>query len=477
MTMVSLHQLFSTSFVFAAAVLLAGCASRDRPTSRPDAGIALPSQWVESGAGTPARISTGWLKTFRDRDLEAHVAEAMAYNRTLGVAAARLQLAHEDAVGARARRLPSIGFRGNASRSRAGNGPDEEVTRQRAAGLSLDASWELDLWGRLRHLDRAARADVAGSEADFRAARLSLAANVAKAWFDFIAAEQQALLAETTRDSFLRNQRITERNYKAGDESANAFSVQIGRSNVSSAERSLVRARLERSEAARDLEVLVGRYPEATIKGRDQFPTLPSMIPAGLPSELLSRRPDLVAGAAELLASSERADAARKDLLPSINLNGGPSSSSRSLDRILLDPEYFVWSIAAGLAQQVYEGGAPTAAARRALVANEIAVRSFADLCLRAFREVESALATERSLAMQENFLDAELKQANLAEAQAARDYSEGLVDIISLLEAQRRAVSARIAMINVRTQRLRNRVDLHLALGGDFATLPDDRP
>ena len=338
-------------------------------------------------------------------------------------------------------------------------------------GLGLDASWELDLWGRLRDLDRAARADLAGAEADFRGARLSLAANTAKAWIDLIAAEQQARLAEETRDGFIRNHRITERNYKAGDATTSPLSVQLGRTSIASAERSLVRTRLERGEAARDLEILVGRYPRAELAGREDLPRLPRSVPSGLPSELLIRRPDLVAAALALEASAERAQAARKDLLPSINLSGGVSSSNDSLSSILLDPERFVWSTAASLAQQVYEGGAPTAAARSALAANEIAVRAFADQALNAFREVESALASGRSLAEQEAFLDVELRQANLAEKQAERDYLDGLVDILSLFEAQRSAANARTAMINIRAQRLRNRIDLHLALGGDFGT------
>ena len=121
--------------------------------------------------------------------------------------------------------------------------------------------------------------------------------------------------------------------------------------------------------------------------------------------------------------------------------------------------------------QQVYQGGEPIAAAREALANNKVAIHTFAELALVAFQEVESGLATERSLAEQEVFLEVELKQANLALAQAEREYSEGLVGILELLEAQRRAVRARTDMIELRNLRLRNRVDLHLALGGDFET------
>lgn len=437
--------------------------------------IDSPERWSEAGRGSDGRISSGWVKTFRDSKMNSLVAEAMRGNRNLQIAAARLRQAHEDTVATRVQRLPSVGFRGNASRTRDENGPGVDAELRTSTGLGLDASWELDLWGRLRNLDKAGQLDFAGARADFRAARLSLAANTAKAWFDLIAAEQQVRLAEQTRDSFVRNHRITERNYKAGDQTTSPLSVQLGRTNIASAERSLVRARLERDEAARSLEVLIGRYPDAEILAVADLPSLPREIPTGLPSDLLLRRPDVVAAIVALEASAERAKAARKNLLPSLNLNGGPGSSGSTLSRVLVDPEYFVWSIAGSLAQSVYDGGAPTAAARRALASNEVAVRTLADTALNAFREVESALAIGRSLAEQEVFLETETSQAKLAEEQAARDYSEGLVDIISLLEAQRRAASARTSLISIRAQRLRNRVDLHLALGGDFETLPDN--
>ena len=179
----------------------------------------------------------------------------------------------------------------------------------------------------------------------------------------------------------------------------------------------------------------------------------------------------MVAAEAELRASTLRADAARKDLLPSLGLNADGVTTSDALSRILIDPEYIVWSVATSLVQQIYEGGEPVAAAREALANNEVAIRSYAELALIAFQDVESTLATERSLAEQQVFLEVELKQANLALTQAEREYSEGLVGILELLESQRRAVSANTDMIELRNQRLRNRVDLHLALGGDFDT------
>jgi multidrug efflux system outer membrane protein len=469
-------------------------------SSRPEAehDFELPDSWRAANAGTLGKIDNDWLNSFKDHELEKLVDQAIARNPDLQEAAARLKIAKQGAIIGRAGRFPSIGFSGSGSRTQryqtitatpespasttaSGNAAAAAtiaeitpVTASRIArdsnyGLTLDASWEIDLWGRLRDLDHAAHADYVAAQADFGAARLSLAANTAKAWFDLITAGQQVKLAKETLDSYERNYRIIERNYKAGDETASPLDVQFGRTNVAAAERAVVQRGLAREESARTLEVLIGDYPSSALKGRDELPKLGREIPSGLPSGLLERRPDLVAAEADVLASAKRAGAARKSLLPSFALTGRASTSSQRLSDMLLDPEAIVWNAASSVAQTVFDGGAPTAQARQSLAQNEASIRRYASLVLQALREVESALATEHSLAAQEEFLAVELRQASLAETQAARDYSQGIVGILEVLEAQRRAVSARNSMIMLRNQRLQNRVDLHLALGGGF--------
>jgi outer membrane protein TolC len=251
--------------------------------------------------------------------------------------------------------------------------------------------------------------------------------------------------------------------------------VNFGRNQVASAERALISRKLARDESRRFLELLLGRYPATAIEGREQLPKLDRAVPAGLPSDLLMRRPDLVAAAADLRASAERASAARKRLLPSIDLSAGGSTTIPSLELLDLirDPSAITRSVAGSVTEPIYRGGTLRAQTRQALALNDAAIATFSGIALRAFREVESALATEHSLAAQERFLETELRQANLAETQAYRGYSEGIVGILSVLEAQRRASNARSSMISLRNGRIQNRIDLHLALGGDFETPP----
>ena len=437
----------------------------------------LPTQWVNSGEGNGGMISTGWVETFNDPEMTRLVEEAVERNQGIRIAEATLRIAQQALVFGRAPRLPQFGFSGSGSgsgfRGREASGGLSPWRDSESYGFTASASWELDLWGRLKDLHQAAKHDYVANQADFRGARLALAATTAKAWCNLITAKQQLDLALQTKESFARNFRITERNYRAG-EGTSALSVQFAGNNVASAERSVVSRQLSLDESKRTLEILLGRYPATAIASRDDLPTLSENIPVGLPSELLMRRPDLVAASHDLIASAERSVAQRKNLLPAINLSARGSVGSEKLADLIGDPASMVRSLAASLSQPIFQGGRLKAQVRQAQIRNEIAIESFVVTALPAFREVESAIAREISLAAQERFVEIETNQAELAERQANRDYSEGIVNIIQVLEAQRRAFNARNSRISLKNQRLQNRIDLHLALGGDFSTFPD---
>jgi NodT family efflux transporter outer membrane factor (OMF) lipoprotein len=455
-----------TPFISCIALGISGCESWRFAAPAGDLSIRTPGNWSAASTGNEGAISTGWLAEFNDPAMKRTVNEALSNNRSLKAAAARLREAGENTIIARSRMLPSAGLAGSASVSDS-SGED----RRQSHGLNLAASWEVDLWGRLRDLTRAAEADERAALEDFRGARLSLAANTAKAWCNLISAGQEITLARVTLDSFEKNLRIIERNYKGTGEGA--LDIQFGRTNVSATQRALESRILERDEAARALEILLGRYPAGDSRGGAELPRLRGTVPAGLPADLLDRRPDLAADRARLFASAQRADAARKALLPSFSITGaGGTSTTRLAD--LLDLNDLVVTLAGRFTQVLTEGGAVSAEARAALARNEAILNEYAQTALVAFREVEATLAADRSLAKQETFLADELEQAALAQKQAERDYAEGInANILSVLEAQRRANNARASMIRLRNQRLQNRIDLHLALGGDFQTRP----
>ncbi len=449
-----------------AASLLVSCESArlGRPADAVD--VRAPGSWAAVSRGNEGRISSGWLAGLGDAELTRTVHEAIANNRDLKAAAARFREARQATIISRARSAPNVGLSGSGSLR---DSPESPSSRD--YGLNLAASWEVDLWGRLRDLNEAADAEEKAAMEDFRGARLSLAANTAKSWCNLISAEQEVGLAEVTLESFRKNLRIIERNYLGTGEGA--LDIQFGRTNVSSAQRTLEQRQQDRENAARALELLLGRYPSGTARAAKELPKLRGTVPAGLPSDLLARRPDLAAARAQLFASAREADAARKALLPSVSLTGSSGISTIRLSDFL-EPANLANSIAGRFSQVVSEGGSIKAGARAALDRNDASLNSYIQSALIAFREVETTLSADRSLAAQETYLASELEQAALAERQAERDYSEGInPNILSVLEAQRRANNARASMIRLRNERLQNRIDLHLALGGDFQTQP----
>lgn len=454
-----------TALAIGLAATLVSCEALKGPKAVSSKNLDLPGAFSQAKSGQNAEISTGWIKEFRDSRMTKIVKDALAHNQGLKAAAYRLKAAREGTIIGRASRLPSL----NASTSYRKT-DSLDVSSNENYSISLNAVWEPDLWGRLRNLDYSARANYSASIADFRGARLSLAANTAKAWCNLVTSEQQLELAKTNVESFSQALIVVERRYKAN--TLRSVDVQFARNNVANSKRSLSVRQLGRDNAARNLEVLLGRYPAATINSSTDLPSLSESIPIGLPSKLLERRPDLEAARARLVASAQNAEAARKSLLPNLRLTGGSSNGSDTFRRAF-DPNFLVYSIASSLAQTVYQGGALSARARAALEQNRAAIEEYTRLALLAFREVESAVGTDRSLTEQERYLRQEVKQSQLAVKRALSDISLGIdgASFLEYLEAQRRAEAAGISLIRLKNQRLQNRIDLHLALGGDYLT------
>lgn len=453
-------------FTFSALILLfAGCGASKIEQSTGTIKISPPAIYAKASTGQNAKISTAWLSEFNDPRMTQVVMEALQKNNDLQAAAYRLRAAKEGNIIRRAARLPSL--RASTAYRRS----DSAITTATESySLSLNASWEPDVWGRLRNLERATRADYAASLADFRGARLSLAANTASAWCNLVTAERQLELARTTRNSYEKALPVVERRYKAN--TLRAVDVQFARNNVASAERTLRVRELNRGNAARALELLLGKYPSASISSSSTLPSLSKSIPSGIPAGLLERRPDLQAARADLYASAQRAEATRKNLLPDFSLSGSASGGDSNFARAF-DPNFLLYTAAASIGQTIYNGGALNADARAALERNKAELHVYSQAALQAFREVEAALQADNSLAEQEVFLKQEVAQTNIAEKRALDDITRGIegASFLEYLEAQRRAENARASLIRLRNDRLQNRIDLHLALGGDFRT------
>lgn len=453
-----------------AGFLLLGCGTTG---DRSHLCTVLPPPAYSLSVGHPEAELDNWLEDFQDDDLRSFVAEAQEHNFDLQISAARLMSAFGRARIGNAGRLPSLSGDFNAARNKrvSAGGFALNNNRTDTFDMGLGLAWEIDLWGKLANRSRAAKSEAQAAQYDFRATQFSIAANTAKLWFALVEAEMQLQLATESHAAFLSNREVVEDGFNRGVRQA--LDVRLTRANVAAAEAVMKGRKLERNRAARSFEVLLGRYPADEIKVRKTLPTINRPVPGGLPAELLKRRPDLVAAERRLAAADERNYLAEKNLLPTLSLTASGGASTSALEN-LLDPGQNVWRLAAGLTQPIFRGG--QLAGERQQVEGELLeqVAVFSRSVLTAFQEVENALANEQLLKEQETALRTASKESIAAEELAWEQYNRGLVDIITVLDSQRRAVSSQSSLFSISRARLQNRVDLYLALGGDFENAAD---
>lgn len=450
-------------------LLVTGCASAPVHTP-PPVSIYAPATWAAAAADSAP--SPDWWRDLGDDRLNGVIEEALASNYDIMAASARLEQAAATARVARADLLPNLSAGFAASRSRNNifgipiPGTDVITTRQSTFGVSLDAAWEIDLWGRARKGHSAALATAQASAADLAGVRLSIAGQTAKAWFALVESAQQMQLAQETVESYERSVEQVRRRYREGV--TTSLDLRLALTSLANAKSSLALRRQQLDAAKRQLEILLGRYPGARIESHTSLPKLSGGVPTGLPSELLIRRPDLVGAERRYAAATARASQARRAFFPSISLTGSAGTSSTDLQD-LTNLDFGVWSIAARLTQPIFQGGRLRANLAASNAAADQSLVAYVQSLLRAFGEVELALVAERTLDERVINLADAAEQSDAARDLARRQYDAGLVDYITVLETQRQSLAAQSQLLTARRQRLDARVNLYLALGGGF--------
>ena len=423
------------------------------------------------------QLGVTWWDDFDDGGLASAVDVALSQNYDLRAAAARLEQAAADARAAEGDLQPTVQSTFNGSRRKQNfvgfpiPGAEGRVlsTVSTNYGVSLDVSWEIDLWGRLRNTARAALADLQASAADLRGAQLSIAGQTTKAWFAIAEAQQQIDLSSQTVQSFRSSAEQVRERFEAGIRPA--LDLRLALLNLSNAEAQLQQRRQQFDVATRQLELLLGQYADGVFDTPAELPAITPVVPAGLPADLVARRPDLVAAERELTAFLVRADVARTDLLPRFSLTGSTGTSTDGL-RSLIDGNFGVWSLVGNVVAPLWQGGRLRAQVARAEARGAEALANYANAALTAYAEVETALSAEEFLAERERHLAESTLQARAAERLADERYRAGLETYITVLDSQRSAVNAEADLIAARRTRLENRVDLYLALGGGFEQL-----
>lgn len=443
----------------------------------------LPTAWTGAAEAGSLALDADWWRQFATPELNDLVPRVLEANPDLRIAGASLRQAEALARVAGAARWPSASLGLNASRARQnligfpipGAGDVVSITSNNF-GLALNLSWEIDLWGRVDAAVEAAESDFLASQANWEAARLSLAGQTVRLFLARAEVAEQLRLAQAQAELAAQRLQHLRTRYQAG--SATASQVISAEQGVTAWKSQLAQLELSLDGQERALQTLLGEYPHglraAPAEGEpnaafaSQLPSLPEAMPAGVPAELLSRRPDLAAAEARYYAAAAREREARASLYPRLSLTSSGGTSSNAIGD-LLDGDFRVWSLAGGLTAPLFEGGRLRAnlAAREA--GREQASWAFVRDVLAALSEVESALRSESVLRTLSEDLQLNEQRAIRQSDLALRRFESGSGSLLGLLDARSAALNARSARISTELALLQNRADLYLALGGGF--------
>ncbi len=442
---------------------LAGCALK-APPARDDIraealpNLAVPAQFAAQGAAGGA--AGNWLATFGDERLDALVREAIASNPDLRVAAARVEQAAGYARLAGAALYPQVSIMARGGGKMSGDSSGLE-----GAGIFL--SWELDLWGRVRSGREAARLQYDSVALDTEYAQQSIAALVAKSWFLATEARLQRALAEEMLKSSRQLVGLAGDRLRVGK--GDEYDVTLARAGVQTYADAAQQLDLSYQQALRALESLAGRYPAAALEAPAQLAKKPGPVPAGMPSELLERRPDVVAAERRVAAAFYRVEEAKAARLPAISLSASGTSVSSELF-VLKSNDNPVWGVGAKLLAPIFTGGALESQVEIRTSEQKIAIADYGRIGARAFGEVENALSSEFTLDARAALLRQAVAENERALELANVRYRVGSGDLRAVQQQQLAVYAARTTLLRVQSEQLVQRVNLHLALGGGWS-------
>jgi NodT family efflux transporter outer membrane factor (OMF) lipoprotein len=452
----------------------------------------IPGSWA--GPHRSGTVVPNWVYTFHDPELTALVTDAVERNPDLKAAAARVEASRAAVRIAAASLYPRIAMKGLGERqgqhlsgdvgqginppsfgssgteNSGGSSIDtstEDTSKRWVYGLAAGAAWEADVWGRIRSKKAAAKAESLALEADYEFARQSLAAAVARAYFTVIEAAQQEANAQGTLDLYEQYSKLTDIQKQHGF--ASDFDVAQVKSRTASAQDALYTAQQARAQTIRAIEVVTSHYPSGRFDVRRSFPGQPRAVPAGLPAQILERRPDLIASERRFAAAFHRVHEARTARLPRFVLSAGSGLGTAQLDGVgTLDA--VLWTFAAGVTQPIFFGGELQAAVDLRTAEQKAAAASYVGSALHAFGEVEDGLANDYYLRQREGALGDAVSNSGQAVNLGGKQFEQGQIDMFTILRLTQENLAAKVQLTQIQASRLRERVNLYLALGGDFA-------
>ncbi|OWR18001.1 RND transporter [Brevundimonas diminuta] len=442
----------------ACALAVSACATT--PSPHPDSASVIPPMAWQAAASGDHAVEPGWWRAFGDPALTAAVDAALVRNIDLAVAEARVREAEALADQARAGLFPTLDGSGGAQQARtlsALGQPSEAATGQ----VQLQVAYEVDLWGRVRNADAAARASLQASEFGRDARALSVASATARAYVTLLSLDAQLEIARSTLTSRDEALRLATRRADAGQTSRLELTQAESEQRAAARQIPALELAIRRQENA--LRLLIGDMPGRVERGRLEELVLPAPSP-GLPSALLARRPDVAQAEAQLIATDASFASAQAALLPQVRLTG-------SLGELLvesLDPTT-VWSLGGSILAPLFDGGRLAAGAEAAEARRDQAAFSYRGVVLGAFSEVENALEGVTRLERQAEEAQAQWVALENALFHARNRYRAGYASYLEELDAQRGLFNVELSLVQLQESRLLNAVALYQALGGGW--------
>ena len=460
-------------------VLLGGCMvgpdyQRPRATETPPSYAGVSDEWKL--AEPRAEVSKGsWWTIFGDEELNSLEMEGAVANQQLKSAWAAFEQARALADVARSGYFPHIGLSPSMTRQRdSGNRPVNGVSNGRSETYTtltvpLDFKYELDLWGRVRRTVEAARATEEADLADLEAARLAIQAEIASDYFTLGALDAELFLLRTNVEVFRRSLELTENRRKGGV--ATDLDVAEAQTVLKSAEAQIPIVSLQRARTGHALAVLVGHSPSTFVIPSPHFKLRAPLIPAGVPSELVERRPDIASAERRMAAANARIGAAKAAFFPTVHLNGLAGLESVSAST-LFDWPSRLWAVGPSITVPLFEGGRQKATMRAVTAAYDEVVANYRQTVLKAFADVEDNLSAQTLLAKQQEAEMAALEAARRTLEIAMNRYRAGLVTYLEVATAQNAELERERSTVRLQGEQLLTSVALVKSLGGGWTNL-----
>ncbi len=455
-------------FLLCCGFLLSGCYSvQEADLKIRDYNV--PENWqnLEQKTSENIAVTSGWLNEIPNAQIQQLVELALNNNFALKQQALSVEIKRQSLVVAGSALWPSLDLSSSANRRKNAN-TDSAATYSNNASIDLNLTYELDLWGKLSDQQRQANLELIAEQANFEQTKQQLVADVVSAWFGVIEAKHLLALYQQRSENTQQNLDIIQSGYQRGLNSA--LDVYLTRNEVNSELSRTSEQKNTLINAIRKLELLVGQYPQGILDVDAPLPLLNSEIPQGMPSELITRKPELMASWYRLLAQDAGLAYAHKQRFPSISLTASVGNNSEQLEQ-LLSASSIGWSLLGNLAMPLFNAGALKANEEKARLQLKQSEQQYLTTLYDAFLRVENGLSEEQSLKERYNMMLTAEENALAAQTLSFENYLAGLVDYTTVLDAQSRAFDAQSSVIQIKKQLISNRINLHVALGGEFST------